>query len=108
MASDANSLNDTSHFKMGRNLTYVLNHVFFPLKLPQKSDSDDTISAVLIEELLAALRSLQAEISDQEYSEWTPYTKMLSNMLELRDHSGGLIRKKLETKLKEMMVKGRS
>ena len=83
-------------------MDYLLNHVFLPLKLPQKSDRDDTISSVLIEELLAALELLQAEISEQEYAEWSPCVKMLSNMLELRDHVGGLRCEKLQTKLKEM------
>lgn len=92
---------------MRPNLEYVLNHVFFPLRLPQKSDHDDTIGVVLIEELLTALRLLQDKTLEQQHSEWTPCIKMLSNMLELRDHLGGLIPQKMQVKLKDMQDQGR-
>lgn len=91
---------------MRKDLNYVINHVFLPPKLPQKDDSDARKSASLIDELLAALRSLQLHISEQERSEWTPCIKMVDNMLELRDPSGGLMAEKVQTTLREMIDRG--
>ncbi len=91
---------------MCKELGYIINHVFLPPKLPQKNDNDFTKRASVIEELLVALRSLQDHISEQERSEWVPCIKMVSNMLELRDHFGGLVAGKLETTLRKMVDGG--
>lgn len=91
---------------MRKDLNYIIDHVFLPSKLPQKDDSDARKSASLIDELLAALRSLQAHIPKQERSEWIPCIKMVGNMLELRDHLGGLVAEKVQITLKEMMDRG--
>ena len=87
-------------------MDYIINHVFLPPKLPQKDDSDTRKSASLIDELLAALRSLQPHISEQERLEWTPCIKMVGKMLELRDHLGGLVAEKVQITLKKMMDRG--
>lgn len=91
---------------MRKDLNFIINHVFLPPKLPQKDDSDDTKSASFIEELRAALRSLQAHIPEQERSEWIPCIKMIGNMLELRDHFGGLVAERVETTLRRMIDGG--
>lgn len=91
---------------MRKDLNYIIDHVFLPPKLPQKDDSDARKSASLIDELLAALRSLQAHIPEQERSEWIPCIKMVGNMLKPRDHLGGLVAEKVQTTLKEMMDRG--
>lgn len=88
-----------------RGIEYV-NHVFLPPELRQKNDSDDTKSPSLIKELLAALRSLQALVPEQERSEWTPCIKMVGNMLELRDHLGGLAVEKVQITLGKMIYGG--
>lgn len=87
-------------------LNYIINHVFLPPKLPQKNDSDDAKSASLIEELLAALRSFQTHIPEQERLEWIPCIKMVNNMLELRDHLGGLVPEKVQLTLRKMIGGG--
>jgi len=91
---------------MRKDLNYVITHVFLPPKLPHKNDSDDTKSASLIEELLAALKLLQALIPEQERSKWIPCIKMVGNMLELRDHFGRLAAEKLQTTLRKMIDGG--
>lgn len=91
---------------MRKDLNYVINHVFLPSKLPQKDDSSATKGASLVEEILAALRLLQPHIPKQERSEWIPCIKMVGNMLELRNHLGGLAAKKVETTLREMIDGG--
>ena len=93
---------------MREDLNYVINHVFFPPKLPQKDDSDDTKSVALIGQVLAALRSFQAHIPEKERPEWIACIKMVSNMLELRDHVGGLAVEKLQTTLRKMISGGRN
>ena len=91
---------------MGKDLNYIINHVFLPSKLPQKDDSNATKGASLAKEVLSALRSLQDNIPEQERSEWIPCIKMVGNMLEIRDHFGGLVAKKVEMTLRGMVDGG--
>lgn len=91
---------------MRKDLNYIVNHVFLPLKLPQKNDSDDAKGASFIEGLRAALKSLQAHIPERERSEWIPCIKMVGNMLELRDQFGGLVAEKMEAMLRKMIDGG--
>lgn len=91
---------------MGKDLNYIINHVFLPSKLPQKDDSNATKGASLVKEVLLALRSFQDSIPEQERSEWIPCIKMVGNMLEIRDHFGGLVAKKVETTLRGMVDGG--
>ena len=49
---------------MCKDLNYIINYIFLPLKLLQKNDSDNVKGTSLIEELQAALKSLQAHISE--------------------------------------------
>ena len=88
---------------MRKDLNYIINHVFLPPKLPQKDDSDDTKSAALIGQVLAALRSFQAHIPEEERPVWNACIKMVNNMLEPRDHVGGLVVEKLQITLRTMM-----
>ena len=91
---------------MRNDLNYIVDHVFLPPKLPQKDDGNARKSASLLDELLAALRSLLAHIPEQKRTEWNPCIKMVGNMLELRDHLGGLVAEKVQTTLKEMIDRG--
>ena len=91
---------------MCKALDYIINHVFLPPKLPQKDDSDVTKASSLVEELLAALESFQAHVPEQERLEWVHCIKMVRNMLQIRDHFGGLLAKDVETALREMVNGG--
>ena len=91
---------------MRKALDYIINHVFLPPKLPQRDDSDVTNSVCLIKQLLAALRSFQDHLPEQNRSKWTPCIKMVGNLLELQDHQGGLVATKVETMLGEMIDGG--
>ncbi|MCJ1386871.1 hypothetical protein MMC17_009999 [Xylographa soralifera] len=68
-------------------LSYIINHVFLPSKLPQKDDSDAAKDEFLMRKLLAALESLQHHIPEKEHPKWTPCIKMVHNMLNLRSRS---------------------
>ena len=92
--------------KMHKNLNYLINHVFLPLKLPSTDDSDAKKSASLTEEVLATLKLLQDRVVEQERSEWTSCIKMVDNTLKLRDHFGGLVAEKVETTLEGMIDGG--
>lgn len=94
--------------KMRKGLNYIIDHVFLPSKLPQKDDSNATKGASLAEEVLTALRLLQDHISTQECSEWIPCIKMVNNMLQVRDHYGGLVARKVEITLRGMVDGGRN
>ena len=91
---------------MREDLNYIIDHVFLPLKLPQKDDDDATKGAALVKEVLKALQLLQAHIPTQERSEWIPCIKMVGNMLQTRDHFGELLVEKVETTLREMVDGG--
>lgn len=49
--------------KLRKYLNYIINHVFLPLKLPQKDDDDVAKGAALVKEILTTLQLLQAHIS---------------------------------------------
>ena len=91
---------------MCKHLDYIINHVFLPPKLPQKDDSDATKDSSLVEELLVALKSFQAHIPEQQRLEWIPCIKMVRNMLQIRDHFGGLVAEEVETTLRDMVDGG--
>ena len=91
---------------MRKDLDYIIDHVFLPSKLPQKDDSNTTKGASLVEEVLAALRLLQAHVPKQARLEWVPCIKMVGNMLELRDHFGGLVANNVGTALRGMIDGG--
>jgi hypothetical protein len=91
---------------MLEDLTYIINHIFLPPKLPLKDDSDDAQSIHLIEEVLEALRSFQDHIQEQERSEWIPCIKMVGNILQTRDHCAGLVAEKVGTTLRRMIEGG--
>ena len=88
---------------MCKDLNYIINHVFFPPKLPQKDDNDATKASSLVEELLAALESFQVDIPEQERLGWIPCINVVRNMLQIRDHFGGLVAKEVEITLREMV-----
>ena len=87
---------------MCKDLNYIINHVFLPPKLPQKDDSNAAKDSSLLEEVLTALKSFQAQIPEQERSEWIPCIKMVRNMLQIRGHFGGLVAEEVETTLMAM------
>lgn len=89
-----------------QSLFYLINHVFLPPKLPQKEDSDVVQESALIEECEAALRSFQAHLPSNEHWRWAACTRMLSNMLKMRDASGDMASGKVETSLGSMVNRG--
>jgi hypothetical protein len=93
---------------MCKDLNYIIAHVFLPSKLPQKDDSNATKVASLAQEVLTTLRLLQAHVPTQERSEWIPCIKMVNNMLQVRDHYGGLVAREVEITLRGMVDGGRN
>ncbi len=88
---------------MCKDLNSIINHIFFSLKLLQKNDSDDVKGTSLIEELQAALKLLQAHISEQKCSEWIPCINIISSMLKLQDQFEELIAEKMKAILRKMI-----
>jgi len=88
-------------------LPYIIDHVFFPPKLPQEDDHDFEKDLAMIRECEASLRSFQAHIPLQEHWRWEACAKMLSKMVELRDPCGDLISERLNASLNEMRKNGR-
>ncbi|KAI9742144.1 MAG: hypothetical protein M1818_004044 [Claussenomyces sp. TS43310] len=84
------------------NLSYTINHVFLPPKLPQKDDSSVVNDLELLKECEAALRSFQAHVSPEERWRWTNCAKLVSKMIELRLPSGDIRSGKLESSLESM------
>jgi hypothetical protein len=93
---------------MCKGLNYIIAHVFLPSKLPQKDDSNTTKGASLVEEIITALKSLQAHVPTEERSTWIPCIKMVNDMLQVRDHYGGLVAREVEITLMGMVDGGRN
>lgn len=92
---------------MGKELDYIIDHVFLPPKLPHKDDSGVEKTNALIELMLAATDVfLRDHISHLEHAEWIPCVKMMRNMLEFKNKSGRLVAQKVETALSEMSPGG--
>ena len=87
-------------------LSYIINHVFLPPKLPQEDDSGVDKDFALIAECEAALNSFQAHFPSHECRRWAACTRMLRKMLELRDPSGDMVPGKVEATLKSMADQG--
>jgi hypothetical protein len=87
-------------------LTYVVNHVFLPPKLPRENDSNAAKDAALLESCLRALIRFQGYVPERERPEWTPIVEMVSKMLELREYDGGLSAEKVELTLEKMIDGG--
>ena len=67
--------------KMHKDLNYITDHVFLPLRLPPKDDSNVAKDASLAEGVLAVLRLFQAYIPTQERLEWIPCINLVDSML---------------------------
>ena len=93
---------------MREGLNYIIDHVFLPSKLPQKDDSNATKGVSLVEEILTALKSLQAHVPTEERSEWIPCIEMVNNMLQVRDDYGGLVAREVGITLMGMFDGGRN
>ena len=93
---------------MTKELNYIINHVFLPPKLPQKDDCDVSKTNALIDMMLEASEVFQDHIPKHERSEWVPCIKMIRSMRELKDRSGNLMPKNVETALRTMLDGGTS
>ena len=88
--------------KMRKDLNYIIDHVFLPLRLPLEDDSNVAKDASLAEGVLAALRLFQAYIPTQERLEWILRINLVDSMLQIRNHFGGLIAEKVKIFLRGM------
>ncbi|KAL8784948.1 MAG: hypothetical protein Q9195_008836 [Heterodermia aff. obscurata] len=68
---------------MRKDLNYIIDHVFLPLRLPQKDNSNVTKNASLAEVMLAALRLFQAYILTQKRLEWIHCINLIDSMLQI-------------------------
>ena len=91
---------------MCKHLGCIVNHVFLPLKLPQKDDSNNAKGTSLAEEVLTALNLLQAQVPTQAHSAWDPCIKIVTDMLQTRNQLGGLVAREVETALRGMVDGG--
>ena len=89
-----------------QSLSYIINHVFLPPKLPQEDDSGVVEDSALIVECEAALESFQAHLPSHDCRRWAACIRMLRKMLELRDPSGDMISEKVEASLESMVDLG--
>lgn len=87
-------------------LEYIIHHVFLTPKLPQEDDCSAIKSAALTNELLKALKAFQSLNDESKSSEWATSIDMVSKMLKLRDHAGGLLIEEVETGLETLKEGG--
>lgn len=89
-----------------QDLSYIINHVFLPPKLPQEDDNRVIRDFALIAEFKAAWNSFHTHLPSHEWRRWAACTKMLGKMLELRDSSGDMISENFEETLGSMADQG--
>ena len=65
-------------------VSFLINHVFLPPKLPQKNDSDDGFTHVFIESMLCALQDYQRLVIGRR-SEIAVLIRMMENMRTVHD-----------------------
>jgi hypothetical protein len=70
---------------MDNNLPYIVNHVFFPPKLPQRDDFDTIKELALCEIVHQYAVEYQATLSIDQKSQWDPITRMLVNLCDTQE-----------------------
>lgn len=86
-------------------LSYLIDHIFLPPKLPQKDDWHHEKDLVLLAQCEAALSAYQVHLQDG-HERWEMCTSMVRNMIEVRDNSRDMSPKRIGEKLLKMSIKG--
>lgn len=77
-----------THITMDDNpptLTYIINHVFCPLKLPQKDDLDIAMEQALCETVLQYAKEYRNLLPVDRKPRWDPIAKMLTNLYDTQE-----------------------
>ncbi|KAK2813760.1 hypothetical protein FQN50_000158 [Emmonsiellopsis sp. PD_5] len=85
-------------------LSYLIDHVFLPPKLPQKDDYTFENSKELIKACLRASKKFQSFLAPGVHPKWTTLVAMLQGMLDMRDSAGKLLSGNIKHKLEKMAV----
>ncbi|KAK2742649.1 hypothetical protein FQN55_007768 [Onygenales sp. PD_40] len=85
-------------------LSYVIDHLFLPPKLPQKDDYTFENSKALIKACLRASKKFQSFLAPEVHPKWTTLVEMLQGMLDMRDSAGKLLSGNINHKLEKMAV----
>lgn len=75
-------------FKTPGSVTYMLHHVFFPLKLPGGDDYDPQLDKAIIECVISALESFRHEVSPAEHSTVDQAREMVEKLKLSKDEHG--------------------
>lgn len=70
---------------MDDDLPYIVNHVFFPPKLPQRDDFDTIKEHALCEIVHQYAVEYQATLAIDQRSQWAPITRMLVNLCDTQE-----------------------
>jgi hypothetical protein len=88
-------------------LTYLVTHVFCPLRLPIGDDHSVSKDLGLSQALLSSARAYEEHVCDEHGPEWTRILAMLSNVGATM-RARALRGKEVESQLKAMNVGGTS
>jgi len=86
-------------------LSYIIQHVFLPPRLPQKDDSEYRKDSALGKHCEIALGLFQSYLPAQ-HGKWAVCGKMIGNMLALRDSLEGMMLDDVGRSLAEMDMNG--
>ena len=86
-------------------LDYIINHVFLPLKLPQKSDESADNYAALCRVIAQCSEQYRERVPDHEKPIWDPIVKMLNTLCAL-EADDGLTKGKVWNHILQMNVGG--
>ncbi len=87
-------------------LSYIINHVFLPPKLPQEDDSEYQHDFALGKQCAAALELYRTHLPVQQHWKWAACENMVRNLLELRDLHEGMMLNEVGNSLAEMEMNG--
>ncbi|KAL0058904.1 hypothetical protein AAF712_014386 [Marasmius tenuissimus] len=89
---------------MNNNLTYLINHIFFPPKLPESSDFTHENEHYLCTSVLTAARDYRTKLRLDETLLWDPVVKMLANLRTLYRHKHSFTLENLSLVLRNMSI----
>jgi hypothetical protein len=86
-------------------LTYLITHVFYPLRLPIEDDHSVSNDLGLSQGILSSARAYEGYICDEHSPEWTRILAMLCN-LSATMQAHALRGEEVESQLKSMDIGG--
>ncbi|KAJ8076100.1 hypothetical protein PM082_022085 [Marasmius tenuissimus] len=91
---------------MKHNLTYLINHIFFPPKLPESNDFTHENEHDMCRSVLMAAQAYRTQLPPEEQPLWMPIIQMLITLCTVYKHEGSFEKENLASCLRNMEDRG--